>query len=140
LDEVISSWPAILNCIKERKISVAMYLKEGMPLRVESDTLSIEFPKSSQFHKEMLDSPDCKSLIVKAVKDISGLELKIKFTLSESGIDNAAKDAFEESLGAGTSKDGSAKGEIDEPIINDALEIFGGEVENGKGKNGGGRR
>jgi DNA polymerase-3 subunit gamma/tau len=139
LAEVISTWPAILNCIKDRKISVAMYLKEGTPLNVESNTLSIEFPKSSQFHKDMLDSPDCKSLISKAVKDISSLDLIIKFTLSESDINNTAKDAFEESLGAGPVKDGSMKEEIDEPIINDALEIFGGEVENGKGKNGRGR-
>ena len=139
LNEVISTWPAILNCVKDRKISVAMYLKEGTPLSVESNTLLIEFPKSSQFHKEMLDSPDCKSLILKAVKDMSGLDLNIKFTLSDSAGNNTAKDAFEESLGAGPVKDGSIKEESDEPIINDALQIFGGEVENGKGKKAKGR-
>ncbi len=138
LDEVISAWPAILNCIKDRKISVAMYLKEGMPLRETAGALSIEFPKSSQFHKDAIDSPDCKSLISKAIKDISGLELKIKFTISESDDINsgAAKDALEESLSPGAVKDGQMKEEADEPIINDALEIFGGEIENGKNRNG----
>ena len=141
LDELISAWPAVLNCVKDRKISLAMYLKEGVPLNIESNTLSIEFPKSSQFHKDMIDSPDCKSLISKAVKDISGLDIKIKFTVSESpdAKDNASRDAFEGSLDGPLAKGGQMKDDIDEPIINDALEIFGGEIENGKGKNGGRR-
>lgn len=135
LDNIISAWPAILNCVKDRKISLAMYLKEGLPLSLESDTLSIEFPKSSQFHKETIDSPDCKALISKAVKDISGLDIKIKFTMSESGnTNNTAKDTLEESFGADPEKDTPLR--EDEPIINDALEIFGGEVENRKRQKG----
>ncbi|MDP3791438.1 MAG: DNA polymerase III subunit gamma/tau [Candidatus Omnitrophota bacterium] len=141
LDELITVWPAVLNCIKDRKISIAMYLKEGMPLNFETNTLSIEFPKSSKFHKEMLESPDCKSLILKAIKDISGLDIKIKLTISESDDmnSNATRDVFEESLGGVSQKDRNSQGDIDEPIINDALEIFGGEIENGNGKNGGRR-
>lgn len=137
IDTMITAWPAILNCIKDRKISVAMYLKEGMPIRVESNALSIEFPKSSQFHKEMLESTDCRSLISKAIKDITGHEFRLKFMISESdnAASNASKGAFEESLGF-VSKDEDTKESIDEPIINDALQIFGGEVENGKGRNG----
>ena len=136
LDEIISTWPAVLNCIKDRKISVAMYLKEGMPLHLEHDKLSIEFPKSSQFHKDMLDSAECKSLISKAIKDICGLDVKIKFTISESGAngDNAAKNAFEDSLDDSMIKGRPSKDSPDEPIINDALEIFGGEIEERKGK------
>lgn len=137
IDTVITAWPAILNCIKDRKISIAMYLKEGIPVRVETNTLSIEFPRSSQFHKEMLESTDCRSLISKAIKDITGHEFRLKFMISESdnAANNASKGAFEESLGF-VSKDEDTKESIDEPIINDALQIFGGEVENGKGNNG----
>lgn len=136
-DSMITAWPAILNCIKDRKISIAMYLKEGVPTGVETNTLSIEFPRSSQFHKEMLESTDCRSLISKAIKDITGHEFRLKFIISESGnaASNASKGAFEESLGF-VSKDEDTKESIDEPIINDALQIFGGEVENSKGKNG----
>ncbi|MFA5499601.1 MAG: DNA polymerase III subunit gamma/tau [Candidatus Omnitrophota bacterium] len=137
IDTIITAWPAILNCIKDRKISIAMYLKEGIPIRVESNALSIEFPRSSQFHKEMLESTDCRSLISKAIKDITGHEFRLKFMISESdnAASNASKGAFEESLGF-VSKDEDTKESIDEPIINDALQIFGGEVENGKGNNG----
>jgi DNA polymerase-3 subunit gamma/tau len=129
IDQIISAWPAVLNCVKDRKISLAMYLKEGLPMELEHDKLSIEFPKSSQFHKDMVDTAECKSMISGAVKDICGMDIKIKFTLSESGSgDNAAKDAFEGSLDDPLSRGRNKEG-ADEPIINDALEIFGGEIE-----------
>jgi hypothetical protein len=129
IDQIISAWPAVLNCVKDRKISLAMYLKEGLPMELEHDKLSIEFPKSSQFHKDMIDTAECKSMISKAVKDICGMDIKIKFTLSESGSGgNAAKDAFEGSLDDPLSRGRNKEG-ADEPIINDALEIFGGEIE-----------
>lgn len=137
-DEIISSWPAILNQIKDRKISAAMYLKEGYPESLESDMLSIAFPKSSQFHKEMLESPDCKGLILKAIKDSIGMSLKVKFTISGSGSveNNTAKDAFEGSLDDNSViKDRPSKSD-EEPIITDALEIFDGEIELDKGKAG----
>ena len=130
-DEIISSWAAILNQIKDRKISAAMYLKEGYPESLESNTLSISFPKSSQFHKEMLESPDCKGLILKAIKDSTGMNLKVKFTLSGPGgvQNNITKDAFEGSLDDNSViKDRPRKAD-EEPIITDALEIFGGEIE-----------
>lgn len=138
LEEIISSWPAILNQIKDRKISVAMYLKEGYPSSLEADTLSISFPKSSQFHKEMLDSPDCRGVILKAIKDSMGMDLKIKFIINESGAagKTQAKEAFEGALDDDSeiTKNGpGGKGDGD-PIISDALEIFGGEIEENKGK------
>ena len=136
LNEIMSSWQAILNQIKERKISVAMYLKEGSPESLESNTLYISFPKSSQFHKEMLESPDCKGLILKAIKDVTGVEIKVKFTTSESGgnQNNTAKDAFEGSLDDNSAMKNKPGKSADEPIITDALEIFGGEIEEDRGK------
>ena len=125
LKEVVSFWPAVLNYIKERKISVAMYLQEGCPSRLESNTLSVDFPKSSQFHKDMLESPDCKGIILRAVKDVSGINMNIKFTISESGI---SEPAAQKNTFSPTGEESSPKN-ADEPIISEALEIFGGEVE-----------
>ncbi len=139
LDEIVSLWPAVLNHIKERKISVAMYLKEGYPACLESNTLSIEFPKQSKFHKEMLEAPDCKHFILKTIKDISGLDIKIKFTISESDIleNNAPSGAFEEPLDGSAAKPTPETKDDEEPLISEALEIFNGEIESDKG---GGRR
>ena len=47
------------------------------------------------------------------------------------------KDEFEGSLDGMAVKNPHPKNEADEPIINEALEIFGGEVEGRNRKNGG---
>ncbi|MDP3730507.1 MAG: hypothetical protein Q8R14_03165 [Candidatus Omnitrophota bacterium] len=136
LDEIIGSWNAITDRVQERKISVAMYLKEGYPESVDSGTLSISFPKSSQFHKDTLESPECKNIILKAIKDVTGLDLKLKFTISENGggKNGPSKGAPDDS--DSVIKEMPSKKDGSEPIISDALEIFGGEIEGetGRGK------
>ena len=132
LDEILSSWSAVINQITPKKISVASYLQEGYPAYLEGKTLSIGFPKDLQFHKEVLESPDNKSLIESAIKTVLGKELKIAFILTEPTdaprrrpgySDEASSDGFNE-------EEGSAKKEVD-PIIKTALEIFGGDIADG---------
>jgi DNA polymerase-3 subunit gamma/tau len=134
LDEMIGSWNAITDRVKERKISVAMYLKEGYPESLESGTLSISFPRSSRFHKDTLESPECKNIILKAIKDVTGLDLKLRLTTSENngGRSGLSKDAPDDS--DSTIKEMPLKKDSSEPIISDALEIFGGEIESETGR------
>jgi DNA polymerase-3 subunit gamma/tau len=135
LDDMIGYWNAIISRVQERKISVAMYLKEGYPESVNSGTLSVSFPKSSQFHKDTLESTECKNIIIKAIKDVTGLDLRLKLTLSENGgRGGLSKDPLDDADSA--IKDMMSKKDASEPIISDALEIFGGEIEGetGRGK------
>lgn len=136
LNEIIGSWNAIIGRVQERKISVAMYLKEGYPESVDSGTLSISFPKSSQFHKDTLETSECKNIILTAVKLVTGLDLNLRLTISENnnGKSGLSRDFLEGS--DGTIKEIPLKKDSSEPIISDALEIFGGEIksETDKGK------
>lgn len=136
VNDIIGSWNAIIDRVKERKISVAMYLKEGYPESFDSGTLSISFPRSSQFHKDTLESPECKNIILKAIKDVTGLDLKIRLTISENNAGNPglSKDAMDDS--DSIIKEPPSRKDSSEPIISDALEIFGGEIEGetGRGK------
>ncbi|MDP2929262.1 MAG: DNA polymerase III subunit gamma/tau [Candidatus Omnitrophota bacterium] len=132
LNEIIAAWHAITNHVKERKISVAMYLSEGYPESLDSGTLSISFPIGSKFHKETLETSECKNIIIRAIKDVTGLDLKLKLTTSEAnngrndGLKGASGDSLEDDS---VIKDMPPKKSGAEPIINDALEIFGGEIE-----------
>jgi len=132
LNDMIGAWHAITNHVKERKISVAMYLSEGYPKSLNSGTLSVSFPKASKFHKETLEAPECKNIIIKAIKDVTGLDLKLKLMISEdNGARNGGlKGTSDDSLDDSVIKDMPSKvGITPEPIINDALKIFGGEIE-----------
>jgi hypothetical protein len=112
-----------------------MYLKEGYPESIASGTLSVSFPKSSQFHKDTLESTECKNIILKAIKDVTGLDLKLKLTISENGGQGSlSKDSMDDA--DSVIKDMLSKKDSSESIISDDLEIFGGEIEGeiGRGK------
>ena len=129
LEEILSSWSAIISYITPKKISVASYLQEGYPVSFEDKTLSIGFPKELQFHKEVLESADNKNLIEAAIKAVIGKDIRITFILTEPANtrnSNAAYPAQETSGGPGEESDAADK-EVD-PIVKSALEIFGGDI------------
>ncbi|MFA5146991.1 MAG: DNA polymerase III subunit gamma/tau [Candidatus Omnitrophota bacterium] len=131
IDEILSYWNGVIDYIKSRKISVASYLQEGYPVAVEGRTLSVGFPKECQFHKEVLESPENRRLIEEALKYVLNNDLKISLTLAEpsQGRDrahNGERSTDDGEGGGAPSGDGPKRG-VD-PIIETALEIFGGEV------------
>ena len=129
LEEILSSWSAVINHITPHKISVASYLQEGYPVSLEGKTLSIGLAKDLQFHKEVLESQENKSLIEKAIKTVLGKELKIVFILTEP-VDSPRKypGSSEEASPDGFNEAGMpVKKEMD-PIIKTALEMFGGDI------------
>ena len=129
LDEVSSSWSAIISHITPKKISVASYLREGYPVSLEDKKLSIGFPKELQFHKEVLESQDNKSLIEAAIKAVLGREFKVAFILVEPVKDPNRQTGYSGEEGSEVlPEDGdAAKKEVD-PIVKTALEIFGGDI------------
>lgn len=142
VDEIVGSWSSISNYIKSKKMSVALYLQSGYPISMDSGILTIGFPKAHSFNKEALDHQDCKQLIETAIKDVLGVETKIKLVISEIQASPAAEPSkSQEPYDAPTEEDVPDIDEIPplmgrevDPLIKDALEIFGGELkDNGKG-------
>lgn len=128
--ELLSSWQNVINYIMPKKISIASYLQEGYPVSLESNTLTIGFPKALQFHKEVLESIDNKRLIEEAIKGSLGLDLRITFTITES-VNGARRGSV---AGLGSEDDieelpGHETGtkEVD-PIVKAALDVFGGDI------------
>jgi DNA polymerase-3 subunit gamma/tau len=129
ISELLSSWQNVINYIMPKKISIASYLQEGYPLSLESNTLTIGFPKALQFHKEVLESTDNKRLIEEALKVVTGIELRAAFALTESG-NGLRRNGF--SSGEEDYGDGMPGQEIEEknvdPIVRAALDVFGGDI------------
>ncbi len=133
LDEVLGAWSKIVNNLMENKISVATYLQEGYPASMEGKTLSISFPKDLRFHKEVLESADNRRLIEDAVKTVTGLELKVAFTLVERAAAQRKNPSYsdnDDASGVSSAEGGSVGKEVD-PILKSALEIFGGNMSEG---------
>jgi len=129
LDEMLSAWSSVINHIMPKKVSIAHYLQEGYPVAIEGKTVVIGFPKELKFHKEVLEEADNRKLVEDAVRAKLNLEVKIEFRLEESPV------KVDSSVPSNTSGDGLDEESLDstlqsdsDPIVNTALEMFGGEI------------
>jgi len=136
LDEVLSSWTGVISYIMAKKISIASYLQEGYPVNLEANTLTIGFPKEFQFHKEVLETPDNRLLIEEAISKVLSVDLRVALILVEpANVQNRNKAGyFEKDISEDLSNKGeSVKKDID-PIVQSALEMFGGNISNEKSR------
>jgi len=108
LDNIKSGWQNVINNLAKIKMSVATYLSEGEPIKLQKNILTVAFPKNYSLHKESLEKRDNKEIIEKVIFDVLNLNLKVNFILSQ---DVLRKEDNE----------GSA-------FIKSTLEMFGGRV------------
>ena len=108
LESIKNVWSNIVNSLAKVKMSVSTYLSEGNPTKVQSEVLTIAFPKNYSLHKESLDKKENKLIIEKAIFECCNANLRVNFILAEQvkqGIDAYSN-----------------------PFIKSALEMFGGRV------------
>ena len=78
---------------------------------------------------ESLASPRTRDFLEALIKEISGQDLKMKFTLKE-GLPAAPVAAPPAVLGEAAKKKGDSQAMFkDDPLIREALEIFKGEIK-----------
>lgn len=107
LDNIKDAWQNIIGSLSRIKMSVATYLNEGTPTKVENTILTVALPKDYSLHKESLEKKENKAIIEKAVSELFNTNLRINFILSQE----IAKENNE-----------------DDPFIKSALETFNGRV------------
>jgi DNA polymerase III subunit gamma/tau len=96
LEDVKNGLEDVITAVAKSRMSVATYLREGMPEKVESNCISIAFPNGLQFHKEFLEKKENKSLLERCFSEKFGSGLRVSFILSdmaEKAKSEAAKDA-----------------------------------------------
>ncbi len=76
-----SVWQPLLGLLKTEKISVASYLAEGEPIRLQDGTALIAFPQKFNFHRETLELPDNKKFIEKHLSKLLGQSTLIEFQM-----------------------------------------------------------
>ncbi|MCX5713448.1 MAG: hypothetical protein NT033_01270, partial [Candidatus Omnitrophica bacterium] len=108
LDDAKRLWQNAIEVLSKIKISVASYLGEGTPVKLEKNTLIISFPKNYSLHKESMETKENKPLIEKAFSDVLNANLKVNFILA---------------------KEESVRNDITHhPAVKSALEMFNGRV------------
>jgi len=108
LDNISGSWKNIIENLGRIKMSVATYLNEGEPIKMQGNALTISFPKNYSLHKESLERKENKELIEKSISGLFNANVRVNFILSNEG-----KHKEEDK---------------DNPFIKSALEMFNGRI------------
>ncbi len=82
LDNVKSAWQNIIDSLSRVKISVATYLNEGEPFKLQGNLLTVSFPKSHSLHKESLERKENREIIEKNLTEALNTPLRVSFILS----------------------------------------------------------
>ncbi|MBU1871303.1 MAG: DNA polymerase III subunit gamma/tau, partial [Candidatus Omnitrophica bacterium] len=81
-DEINECWFKLIDDFRSIRMSVATFLSEGTPVKLERNTLTVSFPNNCSLHKDSLEKKENKQLIEKKLSDALGRNIKAKFILS----------------------------------------------------------
>jgi len=107
LESVKDAWNIIIEHVGRIKMSVATYLNEGTPAKLEKGVFVVSFPKDYSLHKESLEKKENKELIEGAISKVCNASVRIQFILSQ---------------------DAARKENSENPIVKSALDMFNGRV------------
>jgi DNA polymerase III subunit gamma/tau len=84
LEQVQEAWQrTIVPAVEERSIPAASVLREAHPAELTADTLTIEFPKSASFHRQLAEEEKNATLLKEALYEVTGRRLGVAFAEGE---------------------------------------------------------
>lgn len=108
LDSIKDNWQNIISNLGRIKMSVATYLSEGQPIKLQGNVLTVSFPKNYSLYRESLEKKENKVIIEKSVSELFNVNLKVNFILS--------------------AEDRQKEDNENNPFIKSALKMFEGRV------------
>jgi hypothetical protein len=86
LEQLQEAWQrTILPAVEERSIPTASVLREAHPAGLEGDTLTVEFPASAAFHRQLAEDPKNSTMLADALYEVTGRRLALAFAVGENG-------------------------------------------------------
>jgi DNA polymerase-3 subunit gamma/tau len=98
LEQLREAWQrTIVPAVEERSIPAASVLREAHPAGLADDTLTVEFPPSASFHRQLAEEPKNATLLADALYEVTGRRLGVAFAEGDARSSEVAAD--EEPLG-----------------------------------------
>jgi DNA polymerase III gamma/tau subunit len=103
LEQLQEAWQrTILPAVEERSIPAASVLREAHLAGLADDTLTVEFPASASFHRQLAEEPKNATLLAEALYEVTGRKLGLAFAegqgRADAGEDEDDKPAGEEKI------------------------------------------
>jgi DNA polymerase III subunit gamma/tau len=92
LTQLQEAWQrTIVPAVEERSIPAASVLREAHPADLDDDKVTIEFPASASFHRQLAEEPKNATLLADALYEVTGRRLGVAFAEGEAR-DSTAED------------------------------------------------
>jgi DNA polymerase-3 subunit gamma/tau len=86
LEQLQEAWArTIVPAVAEKSIPISTVLGEARPSDLEGDTLTVEFPASASFHRQLAEEPKNATLLRDALYAVTGRKLVLAFAVGEAG-------------------------------------------------------
>jgi len=93
LEQLQEAWQrTIVPAVEERSIPAASVLREAHPAGLADDTLTVEFPSSASFHRQLAEEPKNATLLADALYEVTGRKLGLAFAEGEARGHDAGDD------------------------------------------------
>jgi DNA polymerase-3 subunit gamma/tau len=93
LEQLQEAWArTIVPAVAEKSIPISAVLGEARPAELEDDTLTVEFPASAGFHRQLAEDPKNVTLLRDALYEVTGRKLAIAFAVGEDEEADAESD------------------------------------------------
>lgn len=122
-------WSKAVEQIRTSRPLIRGWVESSTALGIEGRFFLIGFPPEQKIAMESLSVPRTRDFIEALIKEISGQDLKVKFTLKEGlPVAKVSTPSLERSEPT-VKKEASQANFKDDPLIREALEIFKGEIK-----------
>ncbi|MFA5339999.1 MAG: DNA polymerase III subunit gamma/tau [Candidatus Omnitrophota bacterium] len=118
-ERICEVWPNLLREILSKKMSLALFLQPGQPLKLQDSVLTIAFSREHMFHKEALETNGNRKMIENALSGILKHNVRIDMKVVE---------ALEKKVSVEDLLQEERQEETHE-VVKSALEIFGGNLK-----------
>jgi DNA polymerase-3 subunit gamma/tau len=92
LEQLQEAWQrTIVPAVAERSIPISSVLGEARPSVLAGNTLTVEFPASASFHRQLAEEPKNKTLLADALYEVTGQRLALEFAVGDGEAEGAAE-------------------------------------------------
>ncbi|HEX3255454.1 MAG TPA: hypothetical protein VHQ96_06650, partial [Gaiellaceae bacterium] len=85
LEQLQEAWQrSVIPAVEERSIPAASVLREAQPTDLAADTLTLEFPPSASFHRQLAQEPKTATLLKDALYQVTGRRLDVEYEVGEA--------------------------------------------------------
>jgi len=114
-EALVTLWPTFLERLGAQKMSLAAYLAEARPLRLEGDALTVGVPGSA-LHQEVLNTAEHRRLIERLLGELAERTLRIQYEVLPAVAVTASGESAAPSSEAGS------------PIVQDIVKLFNATI------------